>query len=85
MAQLTHSHCERWSSSSKATMVSTYMNEGRDNHLHSPVDDLEAVGVIKSHNVGPHKREDWHDIVQNFFLNRREQKESLIVFVKKYF
>lgn len=50
------------------------MDESRDDHLHSPVDDLEAVGIVKSHNVGPHKGEDWHYIVQNFLLNSKEQK-----------
>lgn len=50
------------------------MNEGRDDHLHCPVDDLEAVGVVKAHNVGPHKGEDWHDIVQNFLLKSKQQK-----------
>lgn len=47
------------------------MDEGRDDHLNSPVDDLEAVCIVKSHDVGPHKGEDWHNVVQNFLLNKK--------------
>lgn len=54
------------------------MNESRDDHLHSPVDDLEAVGIIQAHNVGPHKGEDWHDIVQNLLLYGKEQKKVML-------
>lgn len=44
------------------------LDEGRDDHLHRLVDDLEAVGVVQPHDIGSHEGEDGHDVVQHLLL-----------------
>ena len=46
----------------------SYLDESRDYRLHSLVDDLEAVGIVQTHDVGPHEGKDGHDVVEDFLL-----------------
>ena len=43
---------------------SPYPDEGRDDGVHCPVDDLEAVLVVLPQETGSHEGEDGHDVVQ---------------------
>lgn len=57
---------------------STYLYKSRNDCLDSLVDDLEAVSVIQSHDVGAHERENGHDVVKNLLL-KSERKRVITV------
>lgn len=46
----------------------TNLYKSRDDCLNSLTDDLEAVSIIQSHDVGAHECEDGHDVVKNLLL-----------------
>lgn len=54
----------------------TDLDEGRDDHLHRFVDDLEAIGVVQPHDIGSHEGEDGHDVVQHLLLREGEDEEE---------
>lgn len=56
--------------------VFTDLDEGRDDHLHRLVNDLEAVGVVQPHDIGSHEGEDGHDVVQHLLLRGGEDESD---------
>lgn len=51
----------------------THLDEGRDDRPDGLVDDLKAVGVVQTHDVGAHEGEDGHDVVQDFLLGKNRR------------
>lgn len=53
---------------SNSIQKQTNLYKSRDDRLNSLIDDLEAVSIIQSHDVGTHECEDGHDVVKNLLL-----------------
>lgn len=62
--------------------VFTDLDKSRDDHLHRLVNDLEAVGVVQTHDIGSHEGEDGHDVVQHLLLqggvDESDDDESMV-------
>ena len=59
-----------------------HLYECRDDGLHRPVDHLEAVGIVQTHDSRSHEGEDRHDVVKDLLLETRGPGHQVLEYFK---